>query len=88
MIFDFRVYCNKCLSFTFTFAEMSAFKTDRQTEQSLSIRSSGIFLLLVARCQFVGTFKVVCYLQWHSICDNSLTGRSVTLVLYVASCKP
>ena len=37
-------------------AQMATVKSDRRTDKSCSIGSSGIFLLLVANCQFVGKF--------------------------------
>ena len=37
-------------------AEMATVKSDRRTDKSCSIGSTGIFLLLVANCQFVGKF--------------------------------
>ena len=54
-------------------AEMATFTSDRRAEKSGSIGSSCIFLLLVANCQFVGRFKIVDYLQWHSIDDKYIT---------------
>lgn len=51
-------------------AEMATVKSDRRTDKSCSIGSTGIFLLLVANCQFVGKFNIVDYLQWHSIDDK------------------
>ena len=61
----FRVFAGT-RSVSFSLLQMATFKSNSRTGKSVSTGCSGIFLLLVANCHFVGKLKSV-DLQWHSM---------------------